>query len=119
VVQNALDVEYSVLLKNRQEGEAVAIFEKYMHKDREHWRLVTTKNFDEWANITLRGKYRFNRIEVDADELEHSPQVWMELRRRALYNEMHHGSLPTNSLKRLQVIFENEVDAIHFKMRWL
>jgi hypothetical protein len=73
------------------------------------WKIVPSEKVQEWLTDNLIGDYHFRSVRVDPSEVPNGEQ---ELRRKQLYRP------DNNYLNRIRIIFETDIDLIHFKMRW-
>lgn len=119
----SLDLTYSILVKDRKRGREIASWEEYYPSDKssfKRWRLNLSNQFKEWSALALREPFKYRQISVNISELEYTPSLRFEIERRKRFKERSYRTdLPEDEVNRLQMIFQNDMDMLIFKMRWL
>jgi hypothetical protein len=128
VVQAPVDVK-----KNRaywdemQEEFCIIFYDKTKHKHIATWTEVYGKNgtpyymatsspeVENWLTHNLQGECKVRPIRIAPFDVPHGMQ---ELKRHNAQAIAYRWGSVRDYLVRFCIIFENEIDMIHFKLRW-
>ena len=80
------------------------------------WKSVPTYEVDLWIKENCRADYNCYPIEVEPTEVSEGE---LQLRWHTMWHTLTKSTEPPpTKVKRYYFVFENEADAILFKMRW-
>ncbi len=125
-----MDVIEQKKLTHRYDGTQVIIFDRRLGKQMIDW-VEDTKGrrypspigeFADWVSDNLAHHWLINWLDIDP-ELVRGGGIELDMRQRRIqmYAERSYRTdieLPT-TIKRWAVNFADELDALHFKMRWI
>lgn len=109
-----------VIMYDRPQGKLVADFRK-MSEESSRYLLMPSDEFRNWAAQNISQKISFRMVDVDPSLVQNGFKELLLRQRRFEHYATTQGRSDIETpqgVKRLQVSFENELDAIHFKMRW-
>ena len=107
----AMAKEFGVPLYHTAKAQSI-FWERYSHTER--WRVWFSSEFEAWAKENLRGEYRALRERVSVDLIPNGHAILANKNKFLMKNNQE----PEAMLVIFVMVFENAVDAIHFKMRW-
>lgn len=97
----------------RHQQRRIFLWEEYvLPSGRTHWRFKLDPEVNEWVEENIRHPYKLYRRDATPDDPE--DPTWE--RRAQLYALRNGGNHPIRKVSGIE--FENETEAVHFKLRW-